>query len=166
MMYSLGEGEAVLFALCLFSGIISGLLFDIFKVIRKSFGEAGTFTDLCDGLFWSLYACFFVWWIFRVNDGELRWFVFGGIIMGSAVYFLVFSRFFVIVGVFLLGIIKKLLLLVIKILVFPICFIFKKMRVAAVITVSPLRKLNKKVRRIKRFIGTKLRIRRFCAKKI
>ena len=122
-MTSLSRGEAEVFAVCIISGIFSGILFDSFKIIRRSFKKSAHFTDLCDGLFWTVYACLFIWWIFRINDGELRWFVFSGIILGASAYFVLLSRAVVITGVFLLSLVKKMLFMITEILLFPVKFL-------------------------------------------
>ena len=165
-MNSLSRGEAEVFAVCIISGIFSGILFDSFKIIRRSFKKSAHFTDLCDGLFWTVYACFFIWWIFRINDGELRWFVFSGIILGASAYFVLLSRVVVIMGVFLLGLVKKILLMITEILLFPVRFVIKKARIAAVAVVVPLKKIKKKSKYVKRFASQRLNISRFCSKKL
>lgn len=165
-MADFSEREVTVFIFSIALGALFGMLFDTFKIIRKSFKEKGFITDLCDGLFWAIYACLFVWWMFRINDGQLRWFVFAGIILGAVIHFFLISRPFVYVGVFVFNVVKKVLFALLFILLFPARFIVKKARVVAVKAVVPFKIINKKSAALKRFVITKAHIKSFCVKKI
>ena len=165
-MAELSEKEVSVFLLCIVSGIFFGILFDIFKIIRQSFSDKAYIIDWCDGLFWTAYACFFIWWMFRINDGELRWFVFAGMMLGATLHFLLFSRLIVCGGVFIVNILKKIFYVLLTVLLFPLRFTVKKARIAAVAVVAPFKILNKKRSAVKRIVVTKLKIRNFCKKKI
>ena len=86
-----------LFCLLIFiiTGIVIGILFDIFRILRKSFKTADWITYLQDILFWVLAGCVMLFSIFTFNNGEIRSYVFIGIILGIILYMLSISRFFV-----------------------------------------------------------------------
>ncbi len=158
-------GDEYVFALCLLSGGFTGALFDSFKIVRNIF--ANTFLkNLCDGFFWIFYSVFFAWWIFRINDGELRWFVFAGIIMGAAIYFLLFSKIFVHLGTKIIMIAVKTAEFIVKITVKPVCFILRKSCGILIFAIKPFKKLKRKTVLLGKFLSVKAKNRSFFCKKI
>ena len=73
-----------LFCLLIFTitGIVIGILFDIFRILRKSFKTADWITCLQDILFWILSGGIMLFSIFTFNNGEIRSYVFIGILLG------------------------------------------------------------------------------------
>ena len=101
------ERELWVLANCLLSGLIFGVLFDIFRIVRRSFDEKGRMINFFDGLFWMVYTVLFIRRLFIINGGDLRWFVFAGVILGVLLYFSLLSRIFMPIGTFLMKLIKK-----------------------------------------------------------
>jgi len=112
-----------LFCLLIFTitGIVIGILFDIFRILRKSFRTADWITCLQDILFWILAGGIMLVSIFTFNNGEIRSYVFIGILLGIILYMLAISRFFIKSSVYIINFLKKLLS-------YPINFIEKKIR--------------------------------------
>ncbi|MBR6719556.1 MAG: spore cortex biosynthesis protein YabQ [Clostridia bacterium] len=162
----MSDREGLVFANCLLSGVGSGLLFDIFRIIRKSFKKERYITNFCDGLFWTVYTVLFIWWIFDVNDGQLRWYIFAGMIFGGSVYFAIFSRFFVPVGVLLLKVIGKTVKISVLILLFPLKFILKFTGSFFIVVFTPLSKLIKKINMLGRFTARIRKKEQILCKKI
>ncbi len=160
------ENDGIIFCLFILCGILSGVLFDFFKILRRSFGKKDGFTNFCDALFWTFFTAFFLWANFSLNDGKIRWFLFFSIFLGLFIYFLLFSKIFVFLGVFILGVLKKTVKFLLKILLSPLLFIAKKMKKAAVFVFTPIINLKKKGDKVKRFIKRKARILKICKKKI
>ena len=98
-----------LFCLLIFiiTGIVIGILFDIFRILRKSFKTADWITYLQDILFWVFAGCVMLFSIFTFNNGEIRSYVFIGIILGIILYMLSISRFFVKFSVAIIKFFKK-----------------------------------------------------------
>lgn len=86
-----------LFCLLMFTitGIAIGILFDIFRILRKSFKTADIITYLQDILFWILAGLIILFAIFRFNNGEIRSYLFVGIAIGILLYMLTMSKFIV-----------------------------------------------------------------------
>ena len=63
-----------LFCLIAFTatGIVIGVLFDIFRILRRSFKTADWLTTLQDILFWILAGFVILFSIFKFNNGEIR----------------------------------------------------------------------------------------------
>jgi spore cortex biosynthesis protein YabQ len=101
------ENQAYLFLVFSLTGVIIGALFDIFRVLRKSFKTADIITYIEDVLFWILTGILVLYNIWYFNDGEIRLFMFLGIIMGVLIYLLTLSRLFINLVISIINIIKK-----------------------------------------------------------
>ena len=91
------------------TGVVIGVVFDIFRIIRKSFKTSDIITYIEDILFWCLTGFILLFSIFAFNQGELRAYVFIGIILGIIFHLLVFFFFFVKIFVAILQFCKKIL---------------------------------------------------------
>lgn len=114
-----------LYSLLIFtiSGIVIGILFDIFRVLRKSFKTSDFLTYIEDILFWILTGIFLLFVIFKFNNGQIRSYVVIGLILGIVIYILTISKYFIMINVKIITFIKK-------IIIYPINLfikIFKKL---------------------------------------
>lgn len=120
--------ETMIFLGCAACGMVLGLLFDILRISRRVV-KTGNFIVMIEDLLFWLVASFFVFVsIFYLNDGELRWYEFFGIALGSGFYMLAFSPWILKVSVYVLNFFKKLMIWIIKILFAPFKFIAKLLR--------------------------------------
>ena len=103
------ENQAYLFLVFTLTGFIIGALFDLFRILRKNFKTSDFITYLEDILFWVLTGFLIIYNIWYFNDGEIRLFMFLGLIMGILIYLLLLSKFFIILMTFIIDIIKKML---------------------------------------------------------
>ncbi len=125
--------QAYVFLIFIFNGLVIGILFDIFRIIRKSFKTSDLRTNLQDILFWILTGLIFLYSIFKFNNGELRAYIFLGVFLGVALYMLLFSKIFIKVNLFIVKIIKQ----VFKyIFITPIKYIFKFIRKVVLAPIS------------------------------
>lgn len=130
------EVYSQLFCLGIFiiTGILIGLLFDVFRILRKSFHTADWITYLQDILFWILAGSLMLFSIFTFNHGEIRSYVFIGILIGVVIYMLSLSKLFVKSSMTIIFFFKKLLSYPIHLLekfvkvviINPVLFISKK----------------------------------------
>lgn len=141
--------QADVFLSCMAAGLLSGAIFDLFKIIRRTVGIPFA-VNLCDACFWMFYGVFFVSFIYRVNNASLRWYVFAALIAGAGIYFVALSKFFLAIGLKTAEIIVKIFKTVMKILFLPFKFILKRTGKAAVVILVPLRNFNKKLRALRR----------------
>lgn len=116
------QNQAYVFAIFILNGLLIGILFDIFRILRKSFKTPDFITYLEDILFWILSALILLYSIFKFNNGELRMYIFLGVILGLMIYLLVFSKLFVQVSVYIINFIKK---MIYTLIIIPIKFIIK-----------------------------------------
>lgn len=69
-------------------GIIIGVIFDIFKVLRKSFKTPDSITFIEDIIFIITSGLLTIFGILKLNGGEIRFFLFLGIFFrNSNIYF-------------------------------------------------------------------------------
>lgn len=98
------------------TGVAIGILFDIFRILRRSFKTSDFITYIHDILFWILTGVILLFSIFTFNNGELRGYIFVGIIFGIIIYVLLFSKHFIKVFVSIINFIKKIVGYPIKII--------------------------------------------------
>lgn len=113
--------QAYLFLIFMVNGIIIGILFDFFRILRKSFKTADLITYIEDILFWILTGIILLYSIFVFNNGEIRLFMFLAVILGTIIYMLIASKYVIKINVTIIKFIKKILLV-------PINFIAKILR--------------------------------------
>ena len=91
------------------TGIMIGILFDIFRIIRKSFKTPDIVTYIEDILFWFLTGFILLFSLFTFNSGELRIYIFISLLFGVIIYMLTLSKYFIKFSVTILKWIKKIL---------------------------------------------------------
>ena len=96
------------------AGTIISISFDIFRIFRRSFKTPDFVTILEDIIFWILTGLFLIYIILRFNDGEIRGYIFAGILFGVIIYLLTFSRYFIKYSVLLITKIKCIIISFIK----------------------------------------------------
>lgn len=116
------QNQVYIFLIFILNGLLIGLLFDTFRILRKSFKTSSIITCLQDITFWILSGLLLIYSIFKFTDGELRFYIFLGTLLGYLLYLLVFSKIYITISVYIITFIKKLIHIVI---IIPISFIFK-----------------------------------------
>ena len=76
--------QIYLFLIFIVNGILIGLLFDFFRISRKVFKTSDKVTYVEDVLFWILTGFIVLYSIFVFNNGELRLFMFLGILASKS----------------------------------------------------------------------------------
>lgn len=129
--------QTYLFIVFTIVGIIIGILFDIFRILRKSFKTNDIVTYIQDIFFWILTGIIILFSMYKFSNGELRFFMIIGIIMGTLMYMITFSKYVIKISVFIINIIKTIIVYPIKVIekilkkiifrpIFIICISFKK----------------------------------------
>lgn len=108
------------FLIYLISGIIIGILFDIFRILRKSFQTPDFLTYLEDILFWLLTGIFLLFVLFQFSNGEIRIYQVIAILIGNVFYLLSISKFFITINVKILTFIKHVIGNILKVVLTPI----------------------------------------------
>ena len=113
----MAQNQAYLFLVFSLTGVTIGILFDFFRILRKSIKTSNIITYIQDILFWILTGIIILYSIWYFNNGELRIFVFLGIIIGILIYMTTLSN--IIVKIF-----TKILVFIINILKIPFKLIY------------------------------------------
>lgn len=116
--------QAYLFLIFIVNGILIGLLFDIFRILRRTFKTNDLITYVEDTLFWIITGFTILYSIFVFNNGEIRLFMFMAIALGVTFYMLVFSSFIIKINVKIINFIKKMVLALFKIVKLPFTFLW------------------------------------------
>lgn len=120
--------QAYLFLIFTINGIIIGLLFDIFRILRRSFKTSDIITYMQDVLFWILTGFILLYSIFIFSNGEIRFYMFLAVFLGSLIYMLIFSKYFIEINVKIILIFKNVIGKILAIIIFPIKIIMKFMK--------------------------------------
>lgn len=113
----MAQNQAYLFLVFSLTGVAIGILFDFFRILRRSIKTSNLVTYIQDILFWILTGIIVLYSIWYFNNGELRIFVFLGLIIGLLIYMTTLSS--IIVKIF-----TKLLVILINILKVPFKMIY------------------------------------------
>lgn len=122
--FKLAINQAYLFLIFALDGIFIGILFDFFRILRKSFKTINLITNLEDILFWVLTGLSIIYCMYNFSDGSIRFFMFLGLGLGLLLYMLTISNFIVGTVVKVISIIKKIIFTIAKIIIFPFKTIF------------------------------------------
>lgn len=117
-----------LFLIFIINGFLIGLLFDFFRILRKTFKTNDIMTYIEDILFWILTGCIILYSIFVFNNGEIRLFLFIGIILGILLYMLFLSSHIIKVNVTIINFLKKIISSILNILLTPLKYIYQIIR--------------------------------------
>ena len=91
----MAQNQAYLFLVFSLTGVIIGILFDFFRILRRSIKTPNIITYIQDILFWILTGIIVLYSIWYFNNGELRIFVFLGLIIGILIYMTTLSSIIV-----------------------------------------------------------------------
>lgn len=132
----MGQNQAYLFLVFSLTGIAIGVLFDFFRILRRTIKTSNIITYIEDVLFWILTGVLILYNIWFFNNGEIRVYMFFGIILGVLIYMSTLSSI-------LIKIFSKILQSIIRILELPfkiIVTIFRKIFTAIVTTFTNITK--------------------------
>lgn len=120
------ENQTYLFIVFILNGFLIGILFDIFRILRKSFKTSDFVTSIEDIIFWILSAFIVLYSVFKFNNGRLRAFIFVGIAFGVLIYILAFSKIFIKINLYIINFVKKIFHYLV---IVPALFIFKILKI-------------------------------------
>ncbi len=113
------HSQLYLFLIFITNGIIIGLLFDSFRILRKAIKTSDFITYIEDALFWILTGLIILYSIFVHNNGEIRLFMFIAILIGLVLYIIFVSKFILKISLSIINIIKKIFLSIFHIVEIP-----------------------------------------------
>lgn len=124
-MYTNNLEQLSNFICFIITGMVLGIIFDIFRILRKSFTTSDIVTNIQDILFGFITGIVLLVSIFLFNDGKLRFYLFLGIAFGIIIYMLSISKYFIKLNVTIIKFIKKVIILITKVFIILLKFIKK-----------------------------------------
>ena len=129
----MAKNQAYLFSIFTLVGILIGVLFDSFRVLRKSFKTNDIITYIEDIVFWIFTGIIIIFSMYQFCDGQLRFFMIMGIIIGTTIYMLTVSKYIIKLLLLIINVLKVIIIYPAKIIkkvifspVFFICINIKK----------------------------------------
>lgn len=112
--------QIYLLVIYIISGIVIGIFFDIFRILRKSFKTSDIVTYIQDSIFWIGTGIFLLFVLFNFSNGEIRSYTIIGLILGVLIYMLFISKPFIKVSVKIIVFIKQIMMKTFSILLYPL----------------------------------------------
>jgi len=113
----------------LLSGIITGVLFDIYRLIRGFENPNKILTIIQDLLFWTLTSIVVFIFLMYTNEGYINFYVYVCLIIGAYLYLKLLSRAFIKVQYKLLKFNGRAFRVVWNVILYPADLLFYKLRI-------------------------------------
>ena len=124
-MYTNNLEQLINFIYFIITGMLLSIVFDIFRILRRSFKTSDIITNIEDVIFGIITGIIILSSIFLFNNGELRLYIFIGIGIGIIFYMLFISKYFIKLNVAIINFVKKLIILITKPFIILLKFIKK-----------------------------------------
>lgn len=134
----MAQNQAYLFLVFALTGVTIGILFDFFRILRRTIKTSNIITYVEDVLFWILTGLLILYNIWYFNNGEIRIYMFLGIILGVLIYMSILSNI-------LIKIFSKILQIIIKVVELPFKTIISIFRKIITLTITIFAKITKKI---------------------
>lgn len=129
-MYANNFEQLTSFIIFTIIGLIISIVFDFFRILRKTFKTPDLITCIEDIVFWIISGIIILISIFIFNNGELRLYIFIGILIGIILYMIFISKYFIKFNVYVINCLKYLINKILQIILKPIVFIYKLIKKA------------------------------------
>ena len=110
------NSQVISFSITIATGILLGVLFDCYRVLLGTFRPRGLVTCLTDLLYWLVATVVVFIALVVSNWGELRFYVFLGIVSGVGLYYRLLSSYAIHLFSGFIRFIKRVVLLIEKII--------------------------------------------------
>lgn len=94
--------EAAFLGISILAGAGLFLLYDILRIFRRVVPHGNIWIGVEDFLYWLVCTGVVFVMLYQENDGMMRGFALGGVLVGMFLYYLLFSRFVVRLNVFVI----------------------------------------------------------------
>lgn len=124
-MYTNNIEQLTSFIYFILTGIVLGIIFDVFRIARRTIKTSDFITNLEDVLFGLMAGVIILITIFKFNNGELRLYIFIGLGIGIILNMLFISKYFIKINVCIINFIKKVLKFLFKPIISFVKFVKK-----------------------------------------
>lgn len=90
-------------------GIFSGIIFDIFRILRRTFKTKDFIIYIEDIIFWILIGFLLLYGLCVYTDGEIRLYLILAVMLGFLIYMLTVSKYILMICVKIILLIKSIL---------------------------------------------------------
>lgn len=87
------NGQALILLATCGSGLLMGLVFDVYRLLTRPFRRRRWKLALTDFLLWVILAAYMFGLLFYLNDAEVHFYVFLGLALGLLFYYRWLSRY-------------------------------------------------------------------------
>ena len=115
----MNQNQAHLFYIFLLTGVLIGILFDLFRILRRCFKCSNFITIIQDMLFFILMSILVLFVLFKFNNGIVRSYVLVGILVGLLAYFFIFSKIFIKINIEIIEFTKNMFMIFVNIFIYP-----------------------------------------------
>ena len=147
MSLSLNQ-QLYIFFLMLAYGACASAIFDIFRSIYRTFKPSALTVGIGDIFFWLIISISTFYAFFIINNGQIRFFEFIAMILGSIFYFLLLSKIVIFIFSHILTFFKKIFLVIFKIILTILIFLYKMIHRIVLFFFMPVYKLIKKIKQL------------------
>ena len=127
-MNNVDVNQAYLFLIFILNGIFIGIIFDFFRILRRSFNTPNLITYIEDVVFWTISAFSVLYTLFIFNNGAIRGYIFVGLLLGIILYMLFFSKTIMKISVKIILFLKETIGRILKVVISPIKVILKTIK--------------------------------------
>lgn len=144
-MYTNNIEQLTSFIYFILTGIVLGIIFDVFRIARRTIKTSDFITNLEDVLFGLMAGVIILITIFKFNNGELRLYIFIGLGIGIILNMLFISKYFIKINVCIINFIKKVLKFLFKPIISFVKFVKKILFKPFLFVIFNIRKLIEQI---------------------
>ena len=144
-MYTNNIEQLTSFIYFILTGIVLGIIFDVFRIARRTIKTSDFITNLEDVLFGLMAGVIILITIFKFNNGELRLYIFIGLGIGIILNMLFISKYFIKIDVCIINFIKKVLKFLFKPIISFVKFVKKILFKPFLFVIFNIRKLIEQI---------------------
>jgi spore cortex biosynthesis protein YabQ len=145
--------QLVFFAQVLLVGAAAGLIYDFFRILRRTFRHPDALTQAEDVIYWLLATVFIFYFILHSNDGEIRFYAVVGVFGGMGLYFFTLSRLLMAVSGVVIDFLKRVILTVVGIILAPVKLLIKALSYPAKCLLDAIKKSSGRVAKTARLVN-------------
>jgi len=128
--------QAYIFLCSVAGGMAIALIYDMFRISRKAIRTINLLIYFEDLLYWLIVAVVMFTMVYYSNEGELRSYIFIGVIIGAILYMLLFSRIIISSSMMIINVVRKIFKTIFLVLIFPFKILLKILAIPARFTVK------------------------------
>ena len=142
--------QTLLFLSTIAAGAVIGLIYDLFRVLRKTIPHANLAVQIEDAVFWLGCSVLMFSFMLHRNYGEVRFFAILGMALGAVIYFHTISKIVMRVLLTLAVLMQRTMIIALRILFTPV-------RLTVKLLTPPSKWACRKLKRVAQRARSKLR---------